>query len=57
MLPPQDNIIYSQAMPTTEKKLVPDRFHLKKRLGQGTFSKHYNLKSFTISKTRVDDKL
>lgn len=38
MLPLQDSLLSHALQPTIEKKLVPDRFQLKKKLGQGTFS-------------------
>lgn len=39
MLPRQDPTLDTTLQMQTEKKLVPDRFQLKKKLGQGTFSK------------------
>jgi len=39
MLPGQEPQLNLGMHGQTEKKLVPDRFHLKKKLGQGTFSK------------------
>lgn len=39
MLPMQDNMWQQALQPIPKDKIVPDRFHLKKKLGQGTFSK------------------
>mgnify|MGYP006279903585 FL=1 len=39
MLPRQETTVSSTINMSTEKKLVPDRYQLKKKLGQGTFSK------------------
>lgn len=39
MLPRQELALAPALHGLPEKKLVPDRFQLKKKLGQGTFSK------------------
>jgi hypothetical protein len=46
MLPKQESILGQTLQVPVEKKLVPERFQLKKKLGQGTFSKDHHEKHF-----------